>query len=162
MIGHCGVGGDPNLAFFAERANQGEEMMAVLVGGKYGFMVVAALGEMKPVAASVWAARSEVCVAFALRIVYKCVLEGKILTYFAKNAFGRWFCAEGKGQVVDLREVATKVSHPVDARGWPCFPVNQSTGRYTCGRSYKAIFLSNEPISAIERTGRPSAGARLL
>ena len=26
------VGGDPNLALFAERANQSEEMMAVLVG----------------------------------------------------------------------------------------------------------------------------------
>ena len=48
--------------------------------------------------------------------VHEWFLEGEILTYFAKNAFGRWFCAEGKGQVVDLREVATKVSHPVDTR----------------------------------------------
>ena len=53
--------------------------------------------------------------------VHEWFLEGEILTYFAENAFGQWFCAEGKGQVVDLREVATKVSHPVDARGWPCF-----------------------------------------
>ena len=52
------------MAFFAERADQGEEMMAVLVGTKYGLFVVAALGEMKPVAASNWVARSEVCVAF--------------------------------------------------------------------------------------------------
>ena len=37
------------MAFFAERADQGEEMMAVLVGGEYGLFVVAALGEMQPV-----------------------------------------------------------------------------------------------------------------
>ena len=49
VIGHQGVGGDPNLALFAERADQGEEMMAVLVGGKNGLFVVAPLGEMKPV-----------------------------------------------------------------------------------------------------------------
>ena len=49
VIGHQGVGGDPNLAFFAERADQGEEMMAVLVGSKYGLFVIAALGEMQPV-----------------------------------------------------------------------------------------------------------------
>ncbi len=49
VIGHQGVGGDPNLALFAERAEQVEKMMAVLVGGKYGLFVVAALGEMKPV-----------------------------------------------------------------------------------------------------------------
>ena len=41
----------PNsLALFAERAEESEEMMVVLVGGKYGLLVVAALGEMKPVA----------------------------------------------------------------------------------------------------------------
>ena len=67
VIGHFGVGGDPNLALFAERADHGEEMMAVLVGSKYGLFVIAALGEMQPVAASNWVARSEVCVAFALR-----------------------------------------------------------------------------------------------
>ena len=49
VIGHFGVGGDPNLALFAERADQGEEMMAVLVGSKYGLFVIAALGEMQPV-----------------------------------------------------------------------------------------------------------------
>ena len=64
VIGHFGVGGDPNLALFAERANQGEEMMAVLVGAEYGLLVVAKWGEMKPVATSNWAAQSEVCVAF--------------------------------------------------------------------------------------------------
>ena len=37
------------MALFAERADQGEEMMAVLVGGKNGLFVVAPLGEMKPV-----------------------------------------------------------------------------------------------------------------
>ena len=32
VIGHQGLCGDPNLALFAERADEGEEMMAVLVG----------------------------------------------------------------------------------------------------------------------------------
>ena len=67
MIGHQGVGGDPNLALFAERADEGEEMMAVLVGGEDGLFVVAALGEMQPVATRIRVARSEVCVTFALR-----------------------------------------------------------------------------------------------
>ena len=49
VIGHQGVAGDPNLALFAERADEGEEMVAVLVGGEYGLFVVAALGEMQPV-----------------------------------------------------------------------------------------------------------------
>ena len=41
--------GPVSVALFAERADQGEEMMAVLVGGKNGLFVVAPLGEMKPV-----------------------------------------------------------------------------------------------------------------
>ncbi len=48
LIGHQGVGGDPNLALFAERADEGEEMMTVLVGSEYGLFVIAALGEMQP------------------------------------------------------------------------------------------------------------------
>jgi len=35
-----------------------------LVGGRYGLLMVAALGEKKPIAASIWAARSEVRVVF--------------------------------------------------------------------------------------------------
>jgi len=49
VIGHEGVGGDPNLALFAERADEGEEMMAVLVGGEYGLFV-----EMARLPRSVW------------------------------------------------------------------------------------------------------------
>ena len=52
------------MALFAERADHGEEMMAVLVGAEYGLFVVSTWGEMKPVATSNWAAQSEVCVAF--------------------------------------------------------------------------------------------------
>ena len=66
-IGHQGVGGDPNLALFAERADQGEEMMAVLVGSKYGLFVVAALGEVKPVAASTGRREAKSGWHFALR-----------------------------------------------------------------------------------------------
>ena len=40
VIGHFGVGGDPNLALFAEGADQGEEMMAVLVGVKAGCLLL--------------------------------------------------------------------------------------------------------------------------
>ena len=58
------LGGDPNLAFFAER---GEEMMAVLVGTKYGLFVVAALGEVKPVAASTGRREAKSGWHFALR-----------------------------------------------------------------------------------------------
>ena len=83
------------MALFAERADEGEEMMALRVGAEYGLFVVAALGEMKPVAASNWGGAKR-SLRGILPSVHKCVLEGKILTYFAKNAFGRWFCAETK------------------------------------------------------------------
>ena len=49
VMGQQGVGGDPNLALFAERADEVREMMTVLVGGEYGLFVVAALDEMQPV-----------------------------------------------------------------------------------------------------------------
>ena len=44
VIGHQGVGGDPNLALFAERADEGEEMVAVLVGGEYGVVCCCRVG----------------------------------------------------------------------------------------------------------------------
>jgi len=59
-----GVSGDPNLALFAERADQGEEMLTVLVGGEKGLFVVAALGEMQPVIG--WRESKSAC-HFALR-----------------------------------------------------------------------------------------------
>ena len=48
---------------------------------------------------------------------WEVVLEGKILTYFAKDAFGRWPCAEGNRQVVDLREFVEKGTTPMPVDG---------------------------------------------
>jgi len=48
---------------------------------------------------------------------WEVVLEGKILNYFAKEAFGRWPCAEGNWQVVEWREFGEKGTTPMPLDG---------------------------------------------
>jgi len=88
LIGHQGVGGDPNLALFAERADEGEEMMTVLVGSEYGLFVIAALGEMQPLTG--WR-EAKFAWHFALR-------RGKFSPILQKKRLDRGFVQKQNGK----------------------------------------------------------------
>ena len=49
MVGHQRVSRDPDLALLAAAFEQSEKVLAISVAGEYGLLIIAALGEVKPV-----------------------------------------------------------------------------------------------------------------